>query len=398
MANNKNNNDKKTRQVGNGEGSLYYSKVLKKWIFQYFVNDERKTIKQKKNESVKNFKVRVTEIKNQLNSDTYIEKSNETFIEILESITQSKYDNGDICYSSYDREKKTINQIKKTCSNFINKPIQKVTINDIEKAKKIIRQEYSNEVISKMWGLLEITFKTAHARRKIQFNILDDITIKKPISIKPKKEVKALTIEEQEKLISILNNEEKEHKYRDIILLQLYSGMRIGEVLALCKDCVNLEENTITVRRGISKGENGKKTLVEHTKTYNIKTGIDKGKRTYPMTQEIRIVIERILKNKISNINGLLFWNQKNDCVIEHTTINSYLRRINQKYNICKGSLHTHRFRHSFITRNQELGMNENVLKKIVGHSKGSLMTSDIYTTVDKRFIENELKRINAMN
>lgn len=397
MTNNENKiRNQKTKSVGNGEGSLCFNEKQNRWEFYYYNNDnERKAIKQRKKETVKEFKARVTEIKDKLNKGTYIEKNNETFIEILESITQNKYDNGDICFSSYDREKKTINQIRKTCSNFINKPIQKVTIDDIEKAKKNIRQQYANEVISKIWGLLEITFKTAHARRKIQFNILDDITVKKPISIKPKKEIKALTIEEQEKLISIMNNEEKEHKYRDIILLQLYSGMRIGEVLGLCKDCVNLEENTITVRRGISKDENGKKTLVDHTKTYNIKTGIDKGKRTYPMTQEIRMVIERILKNKISNINGLLFWNQKNDCVIEHTTINSYLRRINKKYNICVGSLHTHRFRHSFITRNKEKGMNHNVLQKIVGHTKGSSMTDEIYTTVDLRFMENELKRIN---
>ncbi len=32
----KNRKNKKTKSVGNGEGSLYYSDTLKCWIFQYY--------------------------------------------------------------------------------------------------------------------------------------------------------------------------------------------------------------------------------------------------------------------------------------------------------------------------------------------------------------------------
>ena len=56
--------NKKTKSVGNGEGSLYYSETLKCWIYQYVYNNKRKTMKQKKNESVRDFKARVTKIKN----------------------------------------------------------------------------------------------------------------------------------------------------------------------------------------------------------------------------------------------------------------------------------------------------------------------------------------------
>ena len=33
--------NKKTRTVGNGEGSLYYSESRKKWIFAYFIHGEK---------------------------------------------------------------------------------------------------------------------------------------------------------------------------------------------------------------------------------------------------------------------------------------------------------------------------------------------------------------------
>ena len=68
--------NKKTRQVGNGEGTLYYSDTLKCWMFQYYDTlGKRQTMKQRKKESTKDFKARVTEIKNSLNTGDYIRKS-----------------------------------------------------------------------------------------------------------------------------------------------------------------------------------------------------------------------------------------------------------------------------------------------------------------------------------
>ena len=65
----------KTRTVGNGEGTLYYSDSLRRWIFQYFVNGKRMSIKQRNKESTRDFKIRVTKLKNELNTGSYIEIS-----------------------------------------------------------------------------------------------------------------------------------------------------------------------------------------------------------------------------------------------------------------------------------------------------------------------------------
>lgn len=67
---------------------------------------------------------------------------------------------------SYKREFETLEQIKNCCSSFINKPIQKVTVENIESSKSKIR-EYSKSCIDKIWRLLNKGFKITYSRRKI---------------------------------------------------------------------------------------------------------------------------------------------------------------------------------------------------------------------------------------
>ncbi len=385
--------NKKTKSVGNGEGSLYYSEKLQRWIFQYVYNGKRQTLTQKKNEKVKDFKARVTKIKNDVNNGTYIEKNNETFISILEAFVEQKHEDGLVTDRTYGRDLSTVEQIKKTCNNFIDKPIQKIKVEDIEKSKKYIR-EYSNSVITKMWILINKTFQIAAIRRKIPYNIMMDETLKKPISKKAQIQTEALTVKEEKDLIKILNTSEIHHKYRNVILLQLYTGMRIGEVLALSKDCISLKNNTLTVYRTLTQDESYNVIMGEHTKTFKKSTGIDLGKRTFPMNANVKKIIKEILNSKTANINGLLFWNNSKQTYITPSEINSWLRRINQKYHITDTSLHSHKLRHTFITRCVENNMSLKVIQTLVGHVQGSSITNDIYTSVSEDFIKDELKKL----
>ncbi len=376
-------------------GSFYKSETLGRFIFQYTEpNGKRQTLRQKRNESERDFRKRVTSTKEKLNTGTYIEKSKDTFIEILKKYVEQKHKDGITSDRSYGRELSTIKQIENTCSNFINKPIQKIRVEDIEDSKEEMRR-YSNAVISKMWILISKTFQIANSRRKISFNIMLDETLTKPISQIPEKKIEALTIEEENKLVNVLNNQEYSHKYRDIILLQLYTGMRIGEVLALSKDCIDLKNNTLTIYRTLTQDDNFHVIMGEHTKTYKRTSGIDKGKRTFPMSTTVKDLIEKILNQKTTNINGLLFWDNQKQTYITPTEINSYLKRINSKYHIVEGSIHSHRLRHTFITRCVEKGIFPKVIQNLVGHTKGSSITSDVYTSISNDFMIEELKKIN---
>lgn len=382
--------NRRRKSVGNGEGSLYYSETLKRWFFQFHYNGQRKTIQQKKNEKVKEFKKRVTDIKFMLNNGSYFENDKDTFIKILERHIEQKYKDNLIGDSTYTRDLGTKEEIKKTCSNFINKPIYLITVDDIEDAKDNIR-EYSNNSINKIWRLLYKTFNIALSRRKITFNPMNDETLNKPISKKETKRIHALTIDEEQKLIECLNLPNINEQYKQIVLLQLNTGMRIGEILALSNDCIDLEKNTITVYRTLTK-KNNKYILGKHTKTYNRRTNIDKGKRIFPMTPETRKIILEVLQKKITNFDNLLFWDYQRNSLILPKRINDFLDSLNK--NNISNYLRTHTLRHTFITRCQEKSMALVVIQAMVGHIEGSSITSDTYTSVSLDFMKDEIKKI----
>lgn len=75
-------------------------------------------------------------------------------------------------------------------------------------------------------------------------------------------------------------------------------------------------------------------------------------------------------------------------------SINSFLNRLNKKYNICNGSLHTHKLRHTFITRCQEKGLSLPVIQNLVGHVEGSSITTSIYTSISFDFIYQDLQKL----
>lgn len=185
-------------------------------------------MRQRKKESKKEFNARVTKVKSELDAGTYIGKSKETVVTLAEQYIENKHEDGITTDRSYCRELETLEQIKRTCSNFCNLPIQKVNITHIEEAKKEIRK-YANTVIDKIWTLLGKTFSMAcsPSRRILIYNIMQDEDLKKPISIKKTKKVKALTKAEFEKLNKILDTEQRNHPYRNIVKMQGITGMRI---------------------------------------------------------------------------------------------------------------------------------------------------------------------------
>ena len=387
--------NKKTRQVGNGEGSFYYSEALKKHIYQYVVNGKRKTMTQRKNESIKDFKARVTKNKNDRNEGTYIESSKDTLLNIIKHHIEQKFDDGILEEASYKRNLDTLKQLKKCCKDFIEVPIQKVNVEDIENSKKSMREKYSQSCIDKMWGLLNKGFKLAYSRRKIPFNIMEDELLTKPFSKKEKKKVEALTIQEEEKLNKILNNPESNHKYSDIVKFQLITGMRIGEVLARSKNNIDFKNNTILVNNTLTKNKKDKTVLGKHTKTYNKRTGIDSGIRTLTINKELREIIQKQFDKKITNIYNLIFWDYEKNTFISNGEINSWLERLNKKYNITNKPLSTHVLRHTRITRWKEAGVDMKVIQYWAGHVEGSNITDDVYVSLTDEFIKKELTKIN---
>lgn len=378
---------------GNGEGTIYKSSKRGLYVGQYTINYKRHSVYQKKNEKIGDFKKRFNNILSSINTGTYIEKSNETFIGILKRHVEQKHKDGITSDSGYLRELYIVASIEKSCSNFINKKIQKITIDDIEDCKESLR-EYSQTSIDKAWTFIKKTFKLAISRRLIIYNPMDDETLLKPISKKETKVIDALTIEEEENLNKILDNEERKHKYRNISKLQLLTGMRIGEVLARSRKDVDFKNMTLNINSTITRDSSGKTVLGRHTKTYNKRTNVDKGQRYFPINSEIKNILKEELKKKVTNIYDLLFWDYKNNTFVSYQEINSWLARLNDKYHISAKPLTSHVLRHTFITRLREKGVDMKVIQYLVGHTNNSKITDEVYTSLSDNFISKELEKI----
>lgn len=392
--------NKKVKSKGNGEGTIYFSETLQKWVAQYVdLDGKRKTITQRKNEKVSDFKKRFANIMNEINNGTYISSNNISLYEILDSYIENNYKTGIIADRTYLRNKETLKLLKTCCKNFINKPIQKVILNDIKislpnfienetttkKTNEKVIKIYSQNTIDKLYAMLKRGFKIAFSERIILFNLMDNENLKKPKAKKELTKVEALSIEEQKNLVSILEN--STYKYRDIILLALFTGMRIGEVLAITNNNIDLKDNTIKVERTLTRDKNDKVILGNTTKT-------KKGKRTIYLSNNAISVLKRItLSNTVTNIYNLIFYDYEKNTFITPTEINCFLKRLNEKYKFCD-HIHTHMLRHTFATRCIESGMSANVLKEILGHEKIQT-TLDTYTSVFEKFNKDENNKYN---
>ena len=388
--------NKKTKSKGNGEGTIYYSETLQKWVAQYVEpSGKRKTLTQKKNEKVSDFKKRFTNIINDINNKTYIESNTTSLYNILNDYFENKHKTGIISDRTYKRDTESLKLLEKVCKDFIYKPIQKVTISEIKKAlpnfveleaihkktnEKVVKI-YSQNVIDKLYMILNKGFKIATSERIIQYNIMDNESIQKPKAKKENEKVEALTIEQEKELIKVLRN--SNHKYKDIILLTLFTGMRIGETLALTRDNIDLKENTITIEKTLTRNKNDKVILGQKTKT-------KAGQRTIFLSNNVKKLLQNILSTNITNMYNLIFYDYDKNTFVTPNEINCFLKRLNQKYKICS-DIHTHMLRHTYATRCIEAGMSAKVLQKNLGHKKIQT-TLDTYTSVFEKFnkAENE--------
>lgn len=377
---------------GNGEGTIYYSEKLNKWVGQFTAGRKadgsinRKSVYGNTRKEVAN---KILEKQNEISKNIFVEKSSTTLLELIDMYIEQLYNSNLIKDVTYNRHLNTRAIIKNL--HIANMPIQKITILDINNNLASVA-DYSNSMIEKIYGLINQAFNLALLNKIIQTN---PFTIKgailKPKSSKETKKIEALTVEEQNAFLNELNK--INDTYKDIFYIALFTGMRIGEILALKKEDIDIDINNkkININKTLTKDKNDKIILGKTTKTYV-------GTREIPFLN----ILTPILSNYTTE--GFLFLN--NDKFINPSTINTHFKKIckdagiklktvpkkkkDTTVNLKTSEVNTHMLRHTFATRCIESGMSAVVLQKLLGH-KDIETTLNTYTSVFNKFKEDEL-------
>ncbi|MBP3446482.1 MAG: site-specific integrase [Clostridia bacterium] len=363
----KKSNQKKTKSRGNGDGSVYFSESKNKWVAQVTVGRtpegklKRKALYGKTRKEVTDL---MKKLQSELQYGFYLEPSTITVGEFVESLINEDKALNIISESTYSRKRASLEHIKGATLGGI--PLQKAREPQIKDFLYSITQ-YSNSVISKDYGLLERAFSVAVKQNIIQQNPM--LNVRKPKSEQSNTKVRALTVDEQVKLMRILDTEKV--KYSTQMKLMMLTGMRMGEINALSVDDFNKTFKTLNIHRTVTLDSDTQAIIGSTTKTYA-------GTRKIPLTSQAYDLLCEHTESYIPNRENLLFIGKYG--VISTNQVNHAFQRLLEKYDIIDdsqyGKVSLHSLRHTYATRCIEGGMPAKVLQTLLGHT-------DIKTTLN---------------
>lgn len=370
----------KKKRRPRGFGTVYYVESRKRYAGQILLEidgqKKRKTVYGKTKTEAKN-KLRELQIQ-ALAGNLHLKHSplTTTVYELAEKLIERQYALNEIRDSSYHRKMETL----KMLGGLSNTPIRDVTEDMIVSFLRT-KIDYSQSTINKMYQLLGTVFKKAIKERIITENPLNDIPY--PKSKQKQIPVRALTLSEQEKLLHVLLTEDI--KYSEIMLLSLYTGMRIGECCALTVEDINLIEKTITVSKTVARGELGNHT-VHDTKT-------QAGMRTIWISDSMSQLLSYVINTQKS---GYLFLSSNNN-LLTTQQVNYYYTLALRNYDIVDntifGKVTLHSLRHTFATRCIESGMPPVVLQTLLGHTDIKI-TMNTYCSVSEQYSKEQLSSV----
>lgn len=269
-----------------------------------------------------------------------LEMSRVTFTEIYERFMKDNFDE--------DTNRSTLKNY--TTAYNLSKRLHKMRMADIRPfhMQQVLDTCDTHNAAKRAHLLYQRMYKWCMEHDAIKKNYADRVKVKQ---VPEPSKKSAFTAEE----IQVLWDNLESQPYIGVILILIYSGVRISELLDLKKEDVHLQDQWFMVQEsktnaGIREVPIADKVLpiwqsfIEKSKCNYAITTIDGGKFTYDNFRK-------------------RYWTP-------------LLENLNIQHNI-------HETRHSFISQLVIAGVNQTIIKKIVGHKSIMSMTEKVYTHIE---------------
>ncbi len=291
--------------------------------------------------------------------------------------------------TSLERKERTIN--KQLMPYFKDKKLNEVTADDVQfMVNDLTSKGLSFSTIKKALETVKEFFKFAVDRNEIIFNPALTVTLPKNIE-RQKSDIKFFKEDEIDKIMFESVRCYKEgrlvHRLGYIVPFLLYTGMRIGEALALKWSDIDFSKKTIFIHRSSAlvksqDDEEGRKYKIieQSTKTKN-------GERTIQITGVVQECLE-FMQQKNEMKSEYVFPSQKG-LISSHSSVDKMFRSILRNCGLEETGVHS--LRHTYASMLFKKGIDVKIISELLGHSGVDITYNTyIHLVKEQRIIEIE--------